>query len=156
LSQRNTLELAGLASPIVGTPLVLVAKNVKSPRQAARVAAYLGYARDAIQATRWAAVIARRERDGEEKPGTFDRFFGPLPDDEFGDLPDLRKKTQIQIEHYCEAEGKWQPLNKAELSATLADFRDLFRGRGVRVTEISSPAADSRWPSSIRWQKDKK
>lgn len=152
--KRETLELARLASSIVGTHLVLIARDAKSPRHAARIAAYLGHDRNMIQATRWAAIIARRERDGEEKKGVFEQFFGPIPNEKFGEMPDFRKKTQIQIEHYCEAEGKWQPLNKSELIDVLTALREILRGKGARIIEISNPATNSKWPSSIRWDKE--
>ena len=152
----STLTAIERASLIVGTPLVLVAKMANSPRHAARIAAFLGCNLEEIQATRWAAVVARRERNGEEKAGFFEQNLGPIDKGDYGTIPNFSRKTEIRFEHHCETEGKWQPLNSLETSEILAEIRKILHGKGLRLTEISNPAAGSHWPSKLRWNKGKK
>lgn len=178
--KHTTLELVKLAGPIMGTPLVLVAQRATSPRMAARIASFLGFDVDLARATRWASIVAMRERNGDERPGTFEKFFGPLVEGDFGNLPDLRQKTFIQIERFCKNEARWQPLNPTEAKEIVNQLHTLNRDHGLRIVVVSQPGSKenpecfncgyrcllavsglnappkdrSHWPSQIRWKKE--
>jgi len=176
--KHTTFELVKLAAPIIGTPLVLVAQRAASPRMAARIASFLGFDADLARATRWASIVAMRERNGDEKPGTFESFFGPLLTGEFGDLPDMRQKSFIQIEHFCRNESRWHPLNPAELNDVVGQLHEINKDKGLRIIVVSNPGSKenpqclscgyrcllavsglsapikdkSHWPSQVRWK----
>jgi hypothetical protein len=156
--KHTTSELLELGAPIVGTPLVLIARDAPSPRAAARIALYLGQDLQMAQATRWAAIVALRERNGDEKKGTFEQFFGPFDEGHYGELPDMRQKTLLQFEFMSKDEDKWQPLNLSEIRTVLDELSTLNKGRGVRFSVVTNPSdrERSRWPSKPRWEKDKR
>ena len=132
-SRPDVADLTRKASTVAGTRLAGVAWQSRSPSEAAEVAAFLGHAKEVVQATRWAAVVAREERAGKLPPGTFWTILGP-PQDGDGrvDMP-RRSACPIRLDVFCRASTRWSPLNAAELDVVEQVVRDALRPYGVRV-----------------------
>jgi len=135
LTQKNINQLTAKAAPIAGTELLNLAWKARSPQQAAIMTAFLGYSKKIVQATRWAAIIAREERKGTFPSGTFWRQLGPSCCDDV-DLPVVNVDKCFSFQVFCKASSSWESLNSAERARTLKCIKNALRSLGVKVTSV--------------------
>lgn len=146
-------ELVKKANPVIGTELLHLAWDAKSPQQAADTTAFLGYPRDIVQAVRWAAVIARQERAGEFPSGTFWESLGPPIQSIHLSIPHRENKC-FSLQVFCKANSRWESLNSIERKIALRRMKKVLHPLGIRVKDIVINEKDEPEPH-VRFTKKK-
>lgn len=143
---KYTIEqLTAKAACISGTQLVNLAWKAKSPQNAAKIAAFLGYPKNIVQAIRWAAIIAREERLGNVPKGTFLLQLGPFVYENI-DLPDMVNQC-FSFQIFCPVTNEWRSLNYSERTKVLKKIRSLTNEFGIKIISIISKKKNE--PNSI-------
>lgn len=93
--------------------------------------AHLGHGKKKIQATRWAAIIAREERRKNFPEGSFWQNLGPHPYSEV-DFPRQEPRC-FSFEVFCKGSNSWDALNAAERRKILSVVSEAIRPYGIRV-----------------------
>ena len=130
-SEFNLSSLTKKAALIAGTSLLNVAWQSKSPSFAAKIAAHIGFEKKWVQAVRWAAIIAREEKQGRFPAGTFWRQLGPQPHEEI-DLPSSNLCC-FSFEIFSKAANRWDSLNSAERDRLFLELINALRPFEIRV-----------------------
>lgn len=134
------------AKTIIGSELVVLAMKATSPNQAAIIASWLGYDRDAVQAARAAAIILR-----DNGQNFFEKLLGPVEPYPVCCLPKI-SKMQLEITLYNPKTGKYEYPNISEKKALLDIIRRAILHNGINA-RINSPELETDWHSFTRWQR---
>ena len=148
-------KISGLvkkASLVAGTQLLHVAWNARSPQQAADVTAFCGFPRKVVQSVRWAAVIAREEREGDFPKGTFWGHLGPPTQSDTIEMPE-RKNACFSMQVYCTANTRWEALNARERGIAMERIRNALSPLGIRVKDLV-PKKDNEPDQHVRFSNE--